>query len=82
MTPRPACYVNGEPWWDFSYEYDMDGSVWSFRVRARSYADAEARLKKIAFARLCGQIDGAPIPLWRGGFLVPLIVWWRNFRKA
>lgn len=78
MTPKPVCYVDGEPWWDFDYEYDMDGKTFGFRVRAQSYDDADARLRKIALARCMGQCDGGPIPLHRGGFLVPLIVWWRN----
>lgn len=79
-TPKPAAIVNGEPWWDFVYDYDMEGTTYSFHVRARSYADADARLKKMALARCMGQCDGRPIPLLAGGFLAPLIVWWRNAR--
>ena len=76
--PKPVCTIDGEPWWDFLYEYDFDGATYSFHVRARSAEDAHARMKKIALARYLGQSDGGPIPLWRGGFLVPLVVWWRN----
>ncbi len=82
QTPRPVCTIGGGPWWDFHYEYDFNGSTWGFQVRARSAEEAQERMKKIALARFCGQGDGGPIPLWSGGFLVPLIVWWRNRRRG
>lgn len=75
---QPKCIINGEPWWDFSYEYDFEGKTYGFEVCARSAAEADARMKKIALARYMGQVDGKPIPVWRGGFFVPVIVWWRN----
>jgi hypothetical protein len=81
-TPAPAMIIKGEPWWHFSYEYDFEGSTYAFDVCARSEAEAHARMKKIALARYLGQLDGNPIPAWRGGLLVPLIVWWRNFRAS
>jgi hypothetical protein len=81
---KPACIINGEPWWNFHFSYDFDGKSYAFHVPARSEAEAHARMKKIALARYDGQGCGGPIPLWRGGFFVPLIVWWRNAtsRKA
>ena len=80
-TPKPKFIIDGEPWWNFLYEYDFEGSTYAFDICARSAAEADARLKKIAFARYLGQGDGKPIPVSRGGFLVPIIVWWRNFKK-
>jgi hypothetical protein len=79
--PKPACVINDEPWWDFSYEYDFEGKTWGFEVRARSLAEANERMKKIALARYSGQIDGKPIPAWHGRFWVPLVVWWRNWSR-
>lgn len=76
--PKPAVMVDGQPWWDFLYEYDMDGASFGFTVRATSREDAEARMRKIALARFVGQADGLPVPMSRGGFLVPLVVWLRN----
>jgi len=75
---KPAAIISGEPWWNFLYEYDFDGSTYSFSVCARSLREAEERMKKIAFARYVGQGDGQPVKIWRGGWMAPLIVWWRN----
>ena len=80
--PKPACVINGVPWWDYLFEYEMDGARFGFSVRATSEADAHERLRKMSFARYLGQGDGVEIPLSRGGFLVPLIAWWRNLRRV
>lgn len=74
--------VNGEPFWNFHFEYDFDGSTYAFCVPARSEVEAHARMKKIALSRYKGQGDGAPTPLRAGGFFVPLIVWFRNWRQS
>lgn len=76
--PKPACVINGEPWWDFLYEYEMDGATFRFPVCARSKVDADERLRRMSFARHVGQADGVPKRLVSGGFLSPLVVWWRN----
>lgn len=78
MECKPAMVIDGEPWWPFHFEYDFDGKTYAFDVPARSEREAHDRMKKIALARYMGQGDGGPIPLSRGGFLVPLRVWWRN----
>jgi hypothetical protein len=75
---KPAMVINGEPWWRYSYEYDFDGGTYAFDVVAKSEIEAHARMKKIALARFVGQMSGNPIPVSRGGFLVPIICWWRN----
>ena len=77
-SPKPAMWIGGEPWWHFYFSYDFEGNSYEFSVCARSEAEAHARMKKIALARFDGQGCGGPIPLFRGGFLIPLIVWWRN----
>jgi len=74
--------INGEPWWHYHFEYDFDGSTYSFDVPARSELEAHARMKKIALARYMGQGHGGPIPLHRGGFVVPLVVWWKNLTAS
>lgn len=79
---KPAMTINGEPWWHYHFEYDFDGATYAFDVPARSEAEAHARMKKIALARYLGQADGGPIPLSRGGWLVPIIAWWRNLTAA
>jgi len=81
-TPKPACVVDGEPWWNFLYEYDWEGKTYCFEICARSQSEADARLKRLPLARYKGQADGNPIPMSRGGWLVPLIVWWRNLGHA
>lgn len=81
-SPKPVTIINGEPWWNFLYEYDFEGKTYGFDVCARSSDEADRRMKKIALARYVGQADGAPIPIGRGGFLVPLICWWKNLRAV
>ena len=76
---RPAMWIDGEPWWHFHFSYDFDGKSYGFHVPARSAEEAHARMKKIALAKYDGQGDGGPITLSQGGFLIPFIVWWRNW---
>ena len=81
--PKPVQIdADGTKWWRFLYEYDWEGAQYSFNICARSKEEADARLKRLPLARYSGQGDGHPIPFARGGFLVPLIVWWRNLRRA
>jgi hypothetical protein len=80
--PKPAMTINGEPWWHFHYEYDFEGKTYGFDVVARSADEADRRMKKIALARYLGQGHGGPISVWRGGFLAPLICWWKNLPIA
>ena len=79
--PKPATIINGEPWWNWLYEYEFEGATYSFSVMARSQIEAHARMKKIALARYVGQADGNPVSLSRGGWLVPFVVWWRNWSR-
>lgn len=81
MQPKPKLFIDGEPWWDFHFSYDFDGKQYAFTVCARSADEAHARMKKIALARYDGQGHGGPIAVWRGGFLVPIICWWRNLNE-
>lgn len=76
--PKPVCTINGEPWWDFLYEYEFDGGTYSFHVCARSRNEADARMKKIAMARYRGQACGGPIAVWHGWAWVPLLTWWKG----
>ena len=79
---EPAMVINGEPWWHFMYEYEWDGATYCFDICARSQEEADARLRRLPLARSMGPMSGNPIPVSRGGFLVPLVVWWRNlFRR-
>ncbi len=63
--------------------YNMDGKTWGMDVVATDRDDAKRRLTA-ALAR--GTIEGpitASIPMWAGGFMIPLIAWCANFaRKA
>jgi hypothetical protein len=79
---KPSCVIDGEPWWNFCFEYDWEGKTYGFDICARSQEEAEARLMRLPLARYVGQMDGKPIPITHGGFLVPLIVWWRNWRNV
>lgn len=79
MEPKPVQIdADGTRWWNWLYDYDWEGKTYCFAICARSKEEADARLKRLPLARLVGQQDGEGIPFMRGGFLVPLIVWWRN----
>lgn len=81
--PKPIMIdADGVPWWNWLYSYEWEGATYSFSICARSREEADARLKRLPLARYDGQQDGSPIPFVAGGFLVPLIVWWRNLRRA
>jgi len=75
--PKPIAVIDGEPWWNFLYEYDWEGKTYGFDICARSQEEADARLKRLPMARYKGQADGKPIPAYRGWY-VPLLVWWRG----
>lgn len=83
MEPRPTQIdSDGTKWWRFLYEYDWEGATYGFAIVARSQEEADARLKRLPLARRLGTQDGEDIPMSRGGLLVPLVVWWRNLRRA
>jgi hypothetical protein len=79
--PKPAMFIKGEPWWKFTFTYRFEGKEYAFDIPARSAEEAKARLGQISLARFEGQVDGDEIPFSSGGFLVPLICWWRNLRS-
>ena len=81
--PKPVQVdPDGTKWWRWLYEYDWEGVTFAFDIVARSKDEADDRLRRLPLSRYVGQGDGEPIPFARGGFLVPLIVWWRNLRRA
>lgn len=69
-------------WPTWLISYNLDGAQWSMTIVARDADDAMRRLKQAA---TWGKIDGEVkeiIPVWRGGFLIPIKVWLRNrFRR-
>lgn len=81
--PKPIMIDrDGVKWWNFLYSYEWEGATYSFSIAARSKEEADARRGRLPLARYDGQQDGAPIPFARGGFLTPLVSWWRNLRRA
>lgn len=81
--PKPVMIDDaGAKWWNWLYCYDWDGKTYSFAICARSKEEADARLKRLPLARYDGQQDGESRSQLAGGLLVPLIVWWRNLRRA
>ncbi len=79
--PKPMMIdPDGVKWWNWLYTYDWDGATYSFSIAARSKEEADARLKRLPLARYEGQQDGAPLSFASGGFLAPIICWWRNQR--
>ena len=41
---------------EFLCEYDHEGSRWSFTIKARDFADAEARVRRLSLARVNGEV--------------------------
>lgn len=41
---------------DFSVEYPFEGSQWILTIKAKDHAEAEARLKALAWAKVQGQV--------------------------
>lgn len=63
----------------FLVEYTFGNERYSLVIPARSWAEAEERIKRIgAFGRVVGcNVTTFPAPL---GWLAKLVVWWRNLR--
>mgnify|MGYP000890741457 CR=1 FL=1 len=62
--------------------YGIDGRRWTMSVVASDADDAKRRL---AAAAQWGTVEGALVarlPMWRGGFFLPLIAWVRNVAKC
>ena len=83
---RPACTIDGEPWYDFLFEYDWDGAAYGFEICARSEEEARARLRFLPLARYMGpgeRIDLPAVPfarMWAPWWLT-LKCTWRNLRQ-
>ncbi len=61
-------------------EYPFGNSRWGLLIDARSWEEAEERIKRIgAFGRVVGS-DVTTIPASLG-FVAKLLVWWRNLRR-
>ena len=59
-------------------EYGIDGKRWAIDVMAVDEEDAMRRIKQAAAFGAVYGYQVASVPLWCGGFLVPLVVWCRN----
>ena len=62
---------------------NYDGASWGFRFQARNHEDAEARLARMSW----GQIDGElmmeiPVAAGGGGLLARVICWFQNMRRS
>lgn len=49
----------------FLVSYNYEGAQWNLEIKARDFADAQARLSRLCFASLDGEIQ-AKIPMPRG----------------
>ena len=68
-----------EPQWPtWLVDYNFEGKLYSMHVVARDADEAKRRLSACAnFGQVKGELL-ASVPASRGGFLVPLVVWFRN----
>jgi hypothetical protein len=64
----------------FLCSYHHDGGEWSVTIHAYDWADAEARIQKLGFLRLDGELI-AEFPA-SAGFIAKSACWLRNFFKA
>lgn len=60
-------------------EYGLDGKRWCIDVMAADEEDAMRRIKQAAAFGTVYGFEVARVRVGAGGFLVPLIVWLRNF---
>lgn len=60
----------------FLFEYRHEGADWGLTIQARDAADAQERIKALAWARYQGQVF-AKVPA-AGGLFVRAAVWIRN----
>lgn len=62
---------------DYLVEYSFGNDVYSLVIPARSWEEAERRIKRIgAFGRVIGSdVTTFPVSL---GWYAKLLVWWRN----
>lgn len=58
-------------------DYQYEGESWCIEIPAESWEDAQARLKRIAYGRIAGEIK-ATFPV-QFGFWVKLWVWLKNW---
>lgn len=58
----------------FLVSYPFDGSQWGCEIKARDFAEAEARVKALCWAKVDGQ-SVAKIPLGPQS-------WWRRLLRA
>lgn len=69
-------------WPTWLVSYNFDGAQWSMHIVARTAEEAKQRLSTAA---TWGTVDGelvASVPVHRGGFLIPAVVWLRNLFKS
>lgn len=64
----------------FVCHYQHDGTTWSLNIDAYDWADAEARVKKLGYLKLDGELMGT-VPV-RFGFIAKVICWIRNLATA
>lgn len=64
----------------FLIEYQFGNDRYSFVLPARSWAEAEERLKRIG---ILGRVVGSDVVTVPGslGWLARLLTWWRNLRR-
>lgn len=80
---KPACVIEGVPWYDFGFEYEWEGKTYGFHVCARSAQEAQDRLKRLPLARFLGPEERVRMPggpLWLARIWLTFVCSWRNWR--
>lgn len=81
MSNQFKSVLEGARYKTFCVSYRFAGGEWSFEIKARDWAEAEARLKAIGWARIDGEIV-ATLPGWLPAWSVALICAVRNWRRG
>jgi hypothetical protein len=59
----------------YACEYPFAGSRWAFTIKARSFEEAEERLRQMPWATVNGQLMAViPVPRWSER----IFRWWRG----
>lgn len=61
----------------FVIEYPFNGTRWLFDIKAKDWADAEARLKALGWGKVLGQ-SALRAPGWLPQWCADLYCWWKN----
>lgn len=68
------------PFKTFTCSYPFQGGEWGFEIKARSFKEAQARVKAIGWGKVDGELMTV-IPGYAPTWTVRLLTWWKNLAR-